>query len=132
MLIKLSLTTYKRSELVDITSQVRDIVDKHGSQSGACVIYTPHTTAGIVINENADPNVAADIVRFLEKLVPRDKGFTHSEGNSDAHIKSCLCGNSKTVFVEKGGLMLGRWEGIYFAEFDGSRTREVWVKIIKD
>jgi len=129
---KISVATRSRSELVDITALVQDAVRKNGAQSGVCFVYTPHTTSGIMINENADPDVAADIGKFLEKLVPKDKNFRHSEGNSDAHIKSCLCGNSRVVFIEEGGLRLGRWEGIYLAEFDGPRNREVWVKIIKD
>jgi secondary thiamine-phosphate synthase enzyme len=131
MFTKFSVTTHSRCELVDITAIVQEIVSKSGAESAVCFIYTPHTTSGIAINENADPDVAADIGRFLSKLVPKDKGFSHVEGNSDAHIKSCLCGNSRTVFVEEGSLRLGRWEGIYFTEFDGPRTREVWIKIIK-
>jgi len=132
MFEKILITTHNRSELLDITEVVRDAVRKSGVQSGICVIYTPHTTSAIVINENADPDVTSDITKFLEKLVRKDKGFNQSEGNSDAHIKSALCGNSRTIFVEEGNLSLGRWEGIFFAEFDGPRTREVWVKILKD
>ena len=132
MFEKVSVTTRERNELTDITPLVKDAVRKNGIQSGICVIYTPHTTAGIIINENADPDVKNDIRKFLEILIPKDKAFKHSEGNSDSHIKSALCGNSKTVFIEEGGLRLGMWEGIYFAEFDGPRKREVWVKFIKD
>ena len=132
MFERISIKTRGRCELLNITLLVQDIVHKSGVHSGVCFVYAPHTTSGIVINENADPDVAADIERFLEKLVPKDRGFRHSEGNSDAHIKSCLCGNSKTVFIEEGGLRLGRWEGIYFAEFDGPRTREIWIKILRD
>jgi len=132
MFEKLSVTSRGRCELLDITPLVRDFANKSGAQNGVCFIYTPHTTAAIVINENADPDVTGDIKKFLEKLVPKNGVFNHSEGNSDAHIKSCLCGNSKFVFLEEGGLRLGRWEGIFFAEFDGPRAREVWVKIVKD
>jgi secondary thiamine-phosphate synthase enzyme len=132
MFEKLSLKTRKQCELMDITQLVNEIVRIRNIQSGICYLYTPHTTSGIVINENADPDVTGDIRIFLEKLIPKNKDFAHSEGNSDAHIKSCLCGNSKTIFIEEGGLRLGRWEGIFFAEFDGPRNREVWVKILKE
>jgi secondary thiamine-phosphate synthase enzyme len=132
MFEKINVTTRERNELLDITHLVQECARKSGVTSGICVIYTPHTTAGIVINENADPDVKADITRFLAKLIPKDKAFRHSEGNSDSHIKSAVCGNSKTVFVEEGGLRLGMWEGICFTEFDGPRKREVWVKFIKD
>jgi secondary thiamine-phosphate synthase enzyme len=132
MLEKFSVKTRARCELLDITPLVREAARKSKAQSGVCFVYTPHTTAGIVINENADPDVKRDISKFLEKLIPKNSGFDHSEGNSDAHIKSCLCGNSKTVFIEDGDLMLGTWEGIYFAEFDGPRTREVLVKVLRE
>lgn len=132
MFEKISVMTRERNELADITHLVQESAGKSGIQSGICVIYTPHTTAGIIINENADPDVKSDITSFLARLIPKDKAFTHAEGNSDSHIKAALCGNSKTVFVEEGGLRLGMWEGIYFAEFDGPRKREVWVKFIKD
>jgi len=132
MLERLSVKTRSASELLDITHLVRDAVRKNKTQSGVCFVYTPHTTAGIVINENADPDVKRDITKFLEKLIPKDSGFNHSEGNSDAHIKSCLCGNSKTVFIENCDLVIGTWEGIFFAEFDGPRTREIFVKVLKE
>jgi len=127
----IGVITRNRIELIDITSLASEAVRRNAIQNGICVVYTPHTTAGIIINENADPDVKADINHFLEKLIPKEKGFTHSEGNSDSHIKAALFGNSRMVFVENGCLALGEWESIYFAEFDGPRKRKVWIKIIE-
>lgn len=127
----ISVTTHNRNELIDITSFADETLRRNAVKNGICVIYTPHTTAGIMITENADLDVKTDITHFLEKLIPEDSRFAHSEGNSDAHIKSALCGNSRTVFVENGDLALGEWEGIYLAEFDGPRKRKVWIKIIE-
>ena len=132
MLEKAGVSTHKRNELIDITPIVQDAVRKTGVKSGICVVYTPHTTAGIVINENADPGVKTDITNFLDKLIPKNRSFEHTEGNSDSHIKSAVCGNSRTVIVDNGNLKIGTWEGIYFAEFDGPRDREVWIKLIQD
>lgn len=116
--------------MVDITSQIRDLVRKSGIKSGVCHIFVPHTTAGLTINENADPDVVDDILREMNKIVPFDDGYKHIEGNSAAHIKASLYGFSQQVIVEKSELMLGRWQGIYFCEFDGPRNREVYVKFI--
>ena len=132
MLDQFLVKTSARCELTDITPLVREAVRKSAVINGICFMYTPHTTSGIIINENADTDVKHDIAEFLRKLIPKEGGFKHSEGNSDAHIKSCLCGNSKTVFIEGNNLKLGTWEGIYLAEFDGPRTREIWVKILSD
>jgi secondary thiamine-phosphate synthase enzyme len=121
-----------RSELIDITDQVAEIVRRHGIVNGLCHLSVLHTTAGITVNEGADPAVRADIIRFLDKMVPNASCFTHSEGNSDAHIKASLVGTSRTLFIEDGKLVLGTWQSIYFCEFDGPRTRKVAMKIMTD
>ena len=122
------VSTRRRNELVEITRQVQEAVSRTGTEDGAVRVYVPHTTAGVCINENADPDVRADVAGFLERLIPREAGFAHVEENSDSHIKAILTGSSVTVMVEGGRLLLGRWQGIYFAEFDGPRRREVWLK----
>jgi secondary thiamine-phosphate synthase enzyme len=114
--------------LVDISDRVQQaITESHPTLSGMVSIFVPHTTAGITINEGADPSVARDIVEGLARLVPREAGYRHSEGNSDAHIKSSLVGVSVAVPVEQGRLRLGAWQSIYLADFDGPRTRRVWI-----
>lgn len=127
---KISVRTSRQNELFDITDKVARVVSQSKVHSGVCCVFVPHTTAGITINENADPSVRADIVSELEKIVPRDGHYAHAEGNSAAHIKASMMGFSVTIFIENGRLSLGTWQGIYFAEFDGPRTREVWIKII--
>ena len=129
MLKELKITTKTKQELIDITSFVRETVSESGTKSGVCVIYCPHTTAGIIVNENADPDVKTDLLMALEAMVPRVK-FQHSEGNSDAHLKSTLVGKEKTLLVEEEKLVLGSWDGIFFAEFDGPRQRRILIKII--
>jgi len=131
MLNRLSIRTHSRSELMDITPLVRDIVHKSKIENGLCYVFVPHTTAGITINENADPSVRQDILMGLDKLVPWQGDYTHLEGNAAAHIKASLVGSSETIPVEKGDLVLGTWQGVFFAEFDGPRRREVWIKITK-
>ncbi len=131
MLNRLNIRTHSRSELMDITSLVRDIVHKSKIENGLCYVFVPHTTAGITINENADPSVRQDILMELDKLVPWQGDYTHLEGNAAAHIKASLVGSSETIPIEKGDLALGTWQGVFFAEFDGPRRREVWVKITK-
>ncbi len=131
MLNRLSIKTRSRSELMDITPLVRDIVHKSKIENGLCYVFVPHTTAGITINENADPSVRQDILMGLDKLVPWQGDYTHLEGNAAAHIKASLVGSSETIPVEKGDLVLGTWQGVFFAEFDGPRRREVWIKITK-
>ncbi|MFB0527994.1 MAG: secondary thiamine-phosphate synthase enzyme YjbQ [bacterium] len=131
MLNRLSIRTHSRSELMDITPLVRDIVHKSKIENGVCYVFVPHTTAGITINENADPSVRQDILTELDKLVPWQGDYSHLEGNAAAHIKASLVGSSETIPVEKGDLVLGTWQGVFFAEFDGPRRREVWVKIKK-
>jgi len=128
MFFTLSIRTRDRSEMVDITSQVEGELRRSGLEDGVCFIYVPHTTAGITINENADPSVIADIQATLNKLVPWGGPYSHREGNSAAHIKSSLVGNSVMVLIESGRLKLGTWQGIFFCEFDGPRSRKVHIK----
>jgi len=116
---------------MDITPLVRDIVHKSKIESGVCYIFVPHTTAGITVNENADPSVKQDILSELDKLVPWRGNYTHLEGNAAAHIKASLLGSAEMIPVEDGDLVLGTWQGVFFAEFDGPRRREVWIKITK-
>jgi secondary thiamine-phosphate synthase enzyme len=116
--------------MVNITAQVERVVAQTGVQDGVCHIFVPHTTAGLTINENADPTVKSDILKSLGKIVPWNDDYDHSEGNSAAHIKASIMGASKSVFVTRGKLDLGTWQGIYLAEFDGPRTRKVWIRII--
>ena len=129
---KINVKTGNRTELLDITRQIQDEVSKSGVKNGICVIFCPHTTAGLTINENADPNVGKDILTSLNKLIPKKGDYLHSEGNSDGHIKAAFFGSSLNVIVESGKLALGTWQGIYFCENDGPRQREVWVKILKE
>lgn len=123
--------TSSRTEFVNITSDVNKIVGESGVKSGVCYIYVPHTTAAVTINEGADPSVVKDILATLNTLIPRDPGYLHMEGNSDAHIKTSLMGPSQSVIIEDGKLMLGTWQAIFFYEFDGARSRKVMVKIIR-
>ncbi len=127
---KFFIETNSHTEFLEITSEVKEIVKNSKVKNGICFLYVPHTTASIFINENADPSVREDIENFLEKLVPEKGNYQHLEGNSASHIKSALLGSSLSIFVEDGNLLLGTWQGIFFAEFDGPRRREVWVKII--
>jgi secondary thiamine-phosphate synthase enzyme len=122
--------TGRRVELVDVTAQVVAVVAAGGAQDGAVLVYVPHTTAGVTINEDADPSVRVDIAMTLERLVPRDLPFSHAEGNADAHVKASLVGSSVLVPLKDGRLQLGAWQGIYFAEFDGPRRRHVLVSVL--
>ena len=124
---KITVSTSSRIELKDITSDVKKVIEGGSTDDGVCTLYVPHTTAGITINESADPDVAVDIEEKLSELVP-EGGYRHREGNADSHIKSSLVGNSTRVFIEGGRIQLGTWQGIFFAEFDGPRTRNVWLK----
>jgi secondary thiamine-phosphate synthase enzyme len=124
-----TVETSSREELKDVTSKVKEIVKGSQVQNGVCTLYVPHTTAAITINESADPDVAKDIVDKLSELIPRDKGYRHREGNADSHIKSTLVGNSARVLIENGKLQLGTWQGIFFAEFDGPRSRKIWMDL---
>ncbi|MBN1124797.1 MAG: YjbQ family protein [Sedimentisphaerales bacterium] len=126
-----SIRTTRRNEMVDITDQVHDLVSSSSIHNGIVTVYCPHTTAGITINENADPDVVHDILLTLNALIPQDRpGYRHNEGNSDAHVKSSLVGAGEQVLLENGRMQLGTWQGIYFCEFDGPRTRKVMVQIL--
>ena len=129
---KISIRTDRRIDLIDITDKVQTVVSKSKIKEGMCFLFCPHTTAGLTINENADPQVKRDIINTLNKLVPENAGYAHSEGNADSHIKSSLFGSSLTIFIEDGQLAFGTWQGIYFCEGDGPRSREVWIKILAD
>lgn len=128
----LHVKTARRTEWVDITAEVGRCVEASGIASGICHIYVPHTTAGITINEGYDPDVARDMQAAFDRLIPRDAGYKHAEGNSDSHIKTTLVGTSQVVLIEDGKLHLGRWQAIFFCEFDGPRNREVQIKIQPD
>jgi len=126
----LDIRTRSGEEIVDLTSEVQGVVASSGVKDGLCVVFAPHTTAGVTINENADPDVRADILAALRRAVPDSLPFAHSEGNSPAHIKASLIGASLTVIIADGRLCLGTWQGIQFCEFDGPRDRKAWVRII--
>ena len=128
----INIKTKTRTEFVDITSEIQQVIDEAGIKDGICCMYVPHTTAGITINEGADPSVVSDIQRTLSKLIPNNLNYSHMEGNSDAHIKSTVVGASKTVIIDDGKLLLGTWQSIFFCEFDGPRHRRVLVKLIND
>jgi secondary thiamine-phosphate synthase enzyme len=128
MIATISIRSRNRSEMIDITSMVAEQLQKAGLEQGVCYLYVPHTTAGITINEGADPSVAADIQDMLGTLIPWEGPYRHLEGNAAAHIKSSLVGNSVVVLVESGRLKLGTWQAIFFCEFDGPRTRKVYIK----
>jgi secondary thiamine-phosphate synthase enzyme len=130
---RIAVKTSRRTELRNITREIAEIVARHGAVSGVCHIYVPHTTAGITINEGADPDVAHDIELTFDRIVPRDAaGYRHAEGNSDSHVKTAMVGTSQTVLVENGRLVLGRWQAIFLCEFDGLRTRDVLVRVVPD
>lgn len=127
---ELSVKSRSRTELIDITSDVASAVKQLGIQKGVIMIYVPHTTGAVTINENADPTVKLDVLKVINDIIPWDAGYQHLEGNSAAHIKSSLVGASALVAVEDGRLMLGTWQGIFFCEFDGPRRRRVWLQVI--
>ena len=131
MIKQLNVKTSSRVELVDITHLIQSSVKESKVKSGICSIYVPHTTAGVTINENADPSVKSDIIKELNKVIPFDDNYSHLEGNAAAHIKSTLVGASETIIIENGTLLLGTWQGIFFCEFDGPRSRKLIVKIIQ-
>ncbi len=128
----LSVKTNSRTEFIDITRQIEEVISESGTMSGICQIFVPHTTAGITINENADPSVVRDILMEVNKIIPFQDNYHHMEGNSPAHIKSSLFGPSLAVIIDGGKIQFGTWQGIYFCEFDGPRNRKVWVKILGD
>jgi len=127
----LSVKTSSRTELIDITSKIAQLVKESAVVEGLCMLYVPHTTGAVTINESADPSVRGDILMVLNQIIPRDADYKHMEGNSPAHVKSTLVGASELVAIENGALMLGTWQGIFFCEFDGPRTRKVRVRIIE-
>ena len=128
----LIIKTSRRTELKDVTAEIEAAVRESSCANGMCHLYVPHTTAGVLVNEGDDPAVARDIEAALDLIVPRSAGYTHAEGNADSHIKTALIGSSATVWIETGRLALGRWQAVFFAEFDGPRTRELRVKIVSD
>ncbi len=132
MIKELGVKTSSRVELIDITHLVEKAVSEAKIKSGLCTIYVPHTTAAVTINENADPSVKSDITSELNKIIPFDDNYSHLEGNAAAHIKSSIIGSSETLLVDGGSLVLGTWQGIFFCEFDGPRSRKVIVKLIED
>jgi secondary thiamine-phosphate synthase enzyme len=124
------LRTIRKVELIEITDRVRQTVRESRAAEGFCIVFVPHTTAGVTINENADPSVAQDLIMQLREIAPADDRYRHSEGNSAAHIQASLIGASQTVCIDAGELRLGRWQGIFFCEFDGPRAREVFIQVI--
>lgn len=128
--MKLTVNSKDRTELIDITSRVQDKVSSAAVGSGLCMLYVPHTTAAVTINESADPSVKDDILMVLNKIVPWEAGYRHLEGNSPAHVKATMVGSSELIAIEHDRLVLGTWQGIFFCEFDGPRTRKVHIKIM--
>jgi len=129
---KVDIKTNTRIEFQDITVKVREVVGESGVKNGICYVFVPHTTAGVMVNEHADPSVVEDIANQLDVIAPLQNNYRHLEGNSAAHIKSSLIGDSETLFIEDGKLVLGTWQGIFFGEFDGPRNRHIFVKVIPD
>ncbi|UCG83070.1 MAG: YjbQ family protein [Dehalococcoidia bacterium] len=132
MIHRIGVTTKSRVEFQDITSQVRDIVRSSGVESGICYVFVPHTTAAVTVNEHADPSVVEDIIAQLDVMVPQHSKYRHMEGNSPAHIKASLLGSMETLLLEGGELVLGTWQGVFFCEFDGPRSRKVFSKVVPD
>lgn len=131
MVHTLEIKSSRQVEFIEITARVQELVQRHGPTDGVCYLYVPHTTAGITINEHADPSVAADLIAVLNKIIPTDFPYRHAEGNSPAHIKASLTGTTATVFIDSGRLVLGTWQGIFFCEFDGPRRRRLLVKFLQ-
>ena len=132
MFEKFSIKTNNKIEFIDITTKIQNIVKKIDLKSGLVEIYIPHTTAAVTINENADPDVTADIKKEINKIIPLEDNYAHLEGNSAAHIKSSLFGVNQSVIVKDKKLLLGTWQGIYFCEFDGPRSRKIYLKFFRD
>ena len=128
--MNLSVKTSTKTELIDITSKIAKWVKESGVSEGLCMLYVPHTTAAVTINESADPSVRGDIMMVLNQIIPWDANYKHLEGNSPAHVKSSLVGASELVAIENGSLVLGTWQGLFFCEFDGPRTRKIQVRIL--
>jgi secondary thiamine-phosphate synthase enzyme len=128
----ITIKSTRRTQLVEITKDVQRIVTALGIRAGTCFLYVPHTTAAILINEHADPDVATDAEGAIDRLIPAAGPYRHAEGNSDSHVKTMLTGTTQFVFVDEGKLLLGRWQGIFLAEFDGPRERKIYVKLLPD
>ena len=131
-MVVLNIKTTSRTEFVDITSKVQEAIGSIGLTEGLCMLYVPHTTAAITINESADPSVKSDIQMVLNQIIPWEAGYRHYEGNSAAHIKATLVGSSELIAIENNKLVLGTWQGIFFCEFDGPRSRKLHVRIVKE
>jgi secondary thiamine-phosphate synthase enzyme len=131
-MMMLTVTSRDKTQFIDITSEIQNKVKTQGIDSGLCFVFVPHTTAAITINENADPAVKSDMLNVLNKIIPWDMDYRHLEGNSPAHVKSSIVGASEIIAIENGRLALGTWQGVYFCEFDGPRTRHVNLKFIED
>lgn len=132
-IITQTIQTRHRSQMIDLTDAIAKLIRDHNIASGIVVVHVPHTTAGITIQENADPDVQHDLLQKLQTLVPKSESYyQHAEGNSDSHLKTAMVGNSVTLLIEDGDLVLGRWQAVYFCEFDGPRTRSYQVKFIRD
>ncbi len=130
MIYTLSIQTANQTELKSITTEINKVIKKSGVKEGICIVYIPHTTAAVTINEDADPSVKSDMLKELNKIIPFKDNYAHMEGNSAAHIKSTLVGNEQTIIIENNRLLLGTWQGVFFCEFDGPRSRKVIIKII--
>lgn len=132
MLHRIDIKTRSKVDFQDITLEVKRVVNSSGVRSGVCYLFVPHTTAGVMVNEHADPSVVEDIIAQLDSVIPQHQHYRHLEGNSPAHIKAVLVGNSETLLIESGELVLGTWQGIFFCEFDGPRNRGLLIKIVPD
>ncbi len=132
MFVKIEIQTRSKVDFIDITEHVQHAVTAEDVDEGICFVYCPHTTAGIVLNENWDPTVEQDVTMLLAHIIPEDLPYRHSEGNSTPHIKSILVGSDHFIFVQEQKLQLGQWQGIFLAEFDGPRHRTVWIKVVPD
>jgi len=130
-LYRFQVRTTAHTQMIDITDRIREIVSDGGVSDGLCTVFIPHTTAAVTINENADPDVQTDFMKEINKIVPWEDGYQHMEGNSAAHLKASMMGFSQTIIIHGGRLLLGTWQGIYFLEYDGSRTRTVYVKLTR-
>ena len=131
MLIKLNITTLKHTQMINITEMIQKAVTESGVKEGICTVFIPHTTAAVTINENADPDVVRDFTMEINKIVPWEDGYQHMEGNSAAHLKASMIGFSEQIIIDNGRLVLGTWQGIYFCEFDGPRSRKLHIKIME-
>jgi len=126
---EITVRTHDRVQFLDILSEIQTLVQSSNIEEGLCTVFVPHTTAAVTINENADPDVTADMTMELNKIIPFSDNYRHFEGNSAAHIKATLVGASETIIIKNGKLQLGRWQGVYFCEFDGPRKRKIWVTV---